>query len=267
MKKLFCVIFIIAILTSVLVLSSCITNENENEQLEIVLSYDTIYAYAQEAGFTGTLEELIEMFKGDSAYDIAVANGYAGTETEWLATLTGAIGKDGITPHIGENGNWWIEQVDTGVKAGEHIQKVTVSFYTNGGTTDNSEIYIVEGDKYSIILNKGDSLANLPILQKKGYVFEGWKTGNAVTDGYWINGMTISQDLELFASFQKSHVCDDSDRDNSCDICGEALTECVDEDNDHSCDICGEALTKCADEDNDHSCDICGEALTECVDE
>jgi uncharacterized protein (TIGR02145 family) len=29
----------------------------------------------------------------------------------------GADGVDGITPHIGENGNWWIGETDTGVKA------------------------------------------------------------------------------------------------------------------------------------------------------
>ena len=26
-------------------------------------------------------------------------------------------GKDGLTPFIGENGNWWIGEKDTGVKA------------------------------------------------------------------------------------------------------------------------------------------------------
>lgn len=30
---------------------------------------------------------------------------------------TGAAGKDGITPHIGSNGNWWIGNTDTGVLA------------------------------------------------------------------------------------------------------------------------------------------------------
>lgn len=30
----------------------------------------------------------------------------------------GSDGKDGITPHIGENGNWWIGDTDIGVKAG-----------------------------------------------------------------------------------------------------------------------------------------------------
>ena len=27
------------------------------------------------------------------------------------------FGKDGITPHIGENGNWWVGDQDTGVHA------------------------------------------------------------------------------------------------------------------------------------------------------
>ena len=33
-----------------------------------------------------------------------------------LAGCSSASGKDGVTPHIGENGNWWIGDVDTGVK-------------------------------------------------------------------------------------------------------------------------------------------------------
>ncbi len=31
--------------------------------------------------------------------------------------VAGADGKDGLTPFIGENGNWWIGEKDTGVKA------------------------------------------------------------------------------------------------------------------------------------------------------
>lgn len=30
---------------------------------------------------------------------------------------TGEAGADGLTPFIGENGNWWIGDTDTGVKA------------------------------------------------------------------------------------------------------------------------------------------------------
>ncbi|HIV00205.1 MAG TPA: InlB B-repeat-containing protein, partial [Candidatus Stercoripulliclostridium merdipullorum] len=81
------------------------------------LNFEQVYAYAQEAGYTGTLEELIEAFKGDSAYQIACQNGYSGTETEWLESLKGAAGKDGQSPTIGPNGNWWIGDTDLGVAA------------------------------------------------------------------------------------------------------------------------------------------------------
>jgi hypothetical protein len=49
--------------------------------------------------------------QGRSAYDIAVKNGFKGSEEEWLKSL------EGITPHIGENGNWYLDDTDTGVLA------------------------------------------------------------------------------------------------------------------------------------------------------
>lgn len=57
---------------------------------------------------------------GKSAYDIAVEHGFFGTEAQWLASLMGCDGADGlnghdgITPHIGANGNWYIGETDTG---------------------------------------------------------------------------------------------------------------------------------------------------------
>ena len=48
---------------------------------------------------------------GKSAYEIACANGFKGTETEWLASLRGD------TPKIGPNGTWVIGDSDTGVIA------------------------------------------------------------------------------------------------------------------------------------------------------
>lgn len=48
---------------------------------------------------------------GKSAYEIAVAHGFSGTEEEWLASLAGE------SPYIGENGNWFVGDTDTGVSA------------------------------------------------------------------------------------------------------------------------------------------------------
>ena len=53
---------------------------------------------------------------GLSAYEIAVKNGFEGTEAEWLASLAGEDAPS-TTPTIGNNGNWWVGGKDTGVKA------------------------------------------------------------------------------------------------------------------------------------------------------
>ena len=109
---------------------------------------ETVYAYAQEAGYTGTMEELIELFKGENAYQLAVAAGYLGTMDEWLDSLVGAAGvpgKDGATPLIGKNGHWWIADVDSGISAigakGNGITEFKL-FETIG----NEDIYLIVFD-------------------------------------------------------------------------------------------------------------------------
>ena len=54
-------------------------------------------------------EEIFE--KGKSAYEIALENGFEGTEQEWLKSLQGE------TPYIGKNGNWFVGTLDTNVSA------------------------------------------------------------------------------------------------------------------------------------------------------
>ena len=54
---------------------------------------------------------------GKSAYEIAVEKGFLGNEEEWLNSL------HGITPHIGENNNWFFGDIDTGVLATPDLEK------------------------------------------------------------------------------------------------------------------------------------------------
>lgn len=54
---------------------------------------------------------------GKSAYDIAIEKGFLGSEEEWLDSL------HGITPHIGENKNWFIGDIDTGISASPDLEK------------------------------------------------------------------------------------------------------------------------------------------------
>ena len=69
-----------------------IPDENPSNGL-YKLEMQTVFEAAKDAGYTGTLDELIAMFKGE----------------------TGPAGKDGVTPHIGANGTWWVGETDLGV--------------------------------------------------------------------------------------------------------------------------------------------------------
>ena len=88
---------------------------------------------------------------GKSAYEIAVENGYSGSEQEWISGLAGTPGE---TPYIGANGNWFIGAVDTGIKAGgvTSYNDLTDKPTLNGDT--------IEGDMEirSISLSKIDAL-------------------------------------------------------------------------------------------------------------
>lgn len=53
--------------------------------------------------------------KGKSAYEIALENGFIGSEEEWLNSLVGS------SPTIGENGHWIINNFDTGVIASPNL--------------------------------------------------------------------------------------------------------------------------------------------------
>lgn len=58
-----------------------------------------------------TITNAEDIVVGKSAYDIALENGFSGTEQEWLESLKGE------TPTIGDNGHWIIAGVDTGLTA------------------------------------------------------------------------------------------------------------------------------------------------------
>lgn len=89
---------------------------------------------------------------GKSAYEIAIDNGFTGTETEWLESLKGSDGDNGAngtTPHIDETTkNWFIGDTDTGIlaqgtdgKDGKSIKSITkdknnniITTFTDGTT-------------------------------------------------------------------------------------------------------------------------------------
>lgn len=58
---------------------------------------------------------------GKTAYEIAKENGFIGSEKEWLKSL------EGDSPYIGENGNWFIGETDTGVQASADTNIVSLT--------------------------------------------------------------------------------------------------------------------------------------------
>ena len=109
---------------------------------EQTVSLKTVYALAKELGFNGTLEELIALFKGESAYEIAVENGFEGTKEEWLESLTGENGKDGKDGKDGVDG----------------IDGVSISGIRKTDTNGNVDTYTIsmtDGTKYTFTVTNG----------------------------------------------------------------------------------------------------------------
>ncbi len=87
------------------------------------------YEIALQEGFEGTVAQWLESLIGKDGEDgIGVENFTYNNADELLAHLTdgtiinlgvinGEDGENGLTPYIDENGNWWIGETDTGVKA------------------------------------------------------------------------------------------------------------------------------------------------------
>lgn len=55
-------------------------------------------------GDVDTINAAIVGLDGDSAYEVAVANGFVGSEAAWLASLVGATGATGATGSTGPQG-------------------------------------------------------------------------------------------------------------------------------------------------------------------
>lgn len=79
----------------------------------------TLYALLK----TYVKQSIENIEKGKSAYEIALDNGFEGTEQEWLRSLQGE------TPYIGENGNWFVGTLDTGVSATPKVEDINLENY------------------------------------------------------------------------------------------------------------------------------------------
>ncbi len=108
-------------------------------------------------------------YEGDGVwlnlYDLSVLKGLDGKDgkdgADGKKGINGSDGKDGKTPFIGENGNWWIGETDTGIKAAGTDGKDGINGIDG---TDGKEIEIQKTDLYIQWRYKGGEWQNLVAL-------------------------------------------------------------------------------------------------------
>lgn len=112
-----------------------------------VLERESVYGVAVKCGFEGTEQEWLATLKGEKGdtgeqgiqgekgepgetpvfekpYEganytlIKIGGEVVAVVYDGYSPIKGLDYHDGVTPRIGENGNWWLDDIDTGVKAG-----------------------------------------------------------------------------------------------------------------------------------------------------
>lgn len=134
-----------------------------------------------ELGQIHTDIENIELTPGQSAYEVAVASGFVGTQEEWLASLVGEPGQDGTLYTIGSDGYWYADGVKTSTKAiGQDGANYTIGsdgfWYLNGTKTS----YRALGEKG----DKGDDGRGVQSI-KEYYLASAQNTGVTTSTSGW----------------------------------------------------------------------------------
>ena len=178
-KLLICIISI----TVILALSGCALLAPPDD--DTTISVDTVYNMAKEAGYSGTLEEFINEFKGEAGIDgkdgvgiksAEIISGYLViTYTDNTQANLGLITSpdyEKITPVIGENGNWFVGGKDTGVSAsGNSGGSSGALWHTGAGTPANTlgsdgDFYISTSDS-SVYTKKNGAWVYVGTLEDK----------------------------------------------------------------------------------------------------
>lgn len=118
---------------------------------------------------------------GKSAYEIAVEKGFTGSVQEWLESL------HGVSPHIGDNGNWFIGEQDTNISAITNQTYISLDDYATGvNDIKYTPVGTVTGD-----INSEPSQV---LLTRDSYVPQGVVSGSVVPTG----NINIQSDVKGF---------------------------------------------------------------------
>ena len=164
-KKLLALLAVLSVVFGIVMFTGCElvdsgnTGEGEGGDTNesYVLNLSTVFEMAQTAGYTGSLEELVAMFKGekgDPGEDGVSIASAAIVEGHLILTLTdetqvdcGAIiseeDKLNAIPTIGENGNWFFNGEDSGLpsRGADGVGIDRIELLSTEGLVDTYIIY------------------------------------------------------------------------------------------------------------------------------
>ena len=131
-----------------------------------------------------------------SAYDVAVKNGFQGSEEDWLASIRGDEGKSAYELYrdlFGYEGTeeQWLIDLRTGA-----LISFKVTFDLDGGQAPEGFV--------SSITVRGGSFLDLKTPTKEGYTFLGWWTGDGDTDFAMTATTAVRSDLSLRAKWRSN---------------------------------------------------------------
>ncbi len=190
MKKLLSLLFVVLLSLSVIACNNTTPDTNDgagnpqNEPFDLnKITFASAYAKAQNLGFEGTLEEFVELISGKDGKDGKDGVGITSVTVDNIGNLlvvlsngktincgkvTGKDGTDGKTPYI-ENGYWYIDGVNTGIKAEGVDGKDAISI---------KEIVLDDEGRMVITLTDGTVLDPIELPNSAGHIHN---------FGEWIN--------------------------------------------------------------------------------
>lgn len=144
-------------------------------------------------GYKQKVDKLIEGTKGDSAYQVALTNGFEGTETQWLASLKGDKGDTGDVSkeelkEVTENKRLKLEgKSEQSVRSGKNKLKITnfTDTTTDGVTftakfSNNKELEYIEAKGNSTTGYNAILSINISDLPAGDYIINGLGTNKVI---------------------------------------------------------------------------------------
>ena len=126
--------------------------------------------------------------EGDSAYDVAVAGGFVGTEAQWLASLEGPQGPQGETGATGATG----PQGETGPQGPKGDKGDGLQIDATGAFSGRST-YDAEADGFVYLSTDGDAGAGAPAVLYIREGASGWSTAIPFQGEQGVQGPTGPQ--------------------------------------------------------------------------